>query len=119
MNNITNKILNKKFNKSLYAGYDPVDVDSFFDEVINYINEVSDFDEKTKEQSSVIEKKYKELVEQNKQYKEEIQDLKTQVDKFIKEGYGQKHIMDQMTELRKEIKSLKQENQNLTKQINS
>ena len=33
-------ILNKKFEPKIHAGYDPKDVDSYFDEVIEYLKEV-------------------------------------------------------------------------------
>jgi DivIVA domain-containing protein len=34
------EILDKKFNKKIRSGYDPEDVDLFFDEVIKFLQEI-------------------------------------------------------------------------------
>ena len=38
-NKIVKEILEKKFKKSIFSGYDPFDVDNFFDRIIIYIND--------------------------------------------------------------------------------
>jgi DivIVA domain-containing protein len=39
-NKIVKEILEKKFKKSIFSGYDPFDVDNFFDRMIIYINDL-------------------------------------------------------------------------------
>lgn len=89
-------ILNKKFNSKIHAGYDPVDVDTFFDEVIEYIKQVQNFYLETKKSKSVYEQQINELNKTNKLLTETNNKLQSEIDELKKEGYSNIKIIEEV-----------------------
>ena len=58
-NKIVKEILEKKFKKSIFSGYDPFDVDHFFDQVIIYINDMLEIRDTLKTPILMLENKAK------------------------------------------------------------
>ena len=85
-------ILNKKFKKTAFAGYDTIDVDSFFDLVIQYLDSN---DKKVAEYKAILDK----IRNDNTDLKKQI-DLLTKsnnekqakIDTFYAEGYS--HVIE-------------------------
>ena len=100
------EILNKKFEKRIHSGYDPEDVDLFFDDVINYLNEVNaivdDLDKSSKEYQEQIKK----LNEQLEHKKQTIQLLSEENNILKREGYGNQKQASDIRSLHEQIKNL-------------
>ncbi|MDR0856894.1 MAG: DivIVA domain-containing protein [Mycoplasmataceae bacterium] len=97
------KILNKKFNKKIHSGYDPEDVDEFFDDVIKYINSVAEF-----YNTHLI--KEKDSVEKNANIKtlldikdEKIRELQAELADLRKEGFHYQALNDKLKDLEKKM----------------
>lgn len=82
------KILNKKFKKTIFSGYETEDVDSFFDEVIEYLKQndkiITDLNKtlvSLKEENEQLKNQNVKLVQQTATYKK-------MADELQKEGYG-------------------------------
>lgn len=109
--NILNKILEKKFKWSKGTGYDPTDVDKFFDEIMVYLQDANEaLDKKNKEiaQSREINLKLNEkIVNLN----EQITTLNNIIQEYKQEGYGQNltHLKEIQTSNANNNQTLKQE----------
>lgn len=82
------KILNKKFKKAVFSGYDMTDVDSFYDSIIEYLKNNNKMVElykadanKFKEQVKALQSTNAALLKDKAKLIKEIQELKS-------EGYG-------------------------------
>lgn len=105
------EILNKKFNKRIHSGYDPDDVDNFFDGVIRYLTELNEQANKLMIQAEKNANENKKLnltiAEKNK----EIQMLQRTIDEYHREGYSNQRIQhnqsvlnNRLDEISKKIK---------------
>lgn len=87
-------ILNKRFKSKIHAGYDPEDVDMFFDEVINYIQEVkklaTNFTNELKQRDKLISS----LKDENIKLLSINKSLQEQVNKLNAEGYSNIDIIE-------------------------
>ena len=97
------EILNKKFKSKIHSGYDPEDVDKFFDEIINYIRAVNDYRLSIDNTIDNYERKIEHLSNQIKEKDKMINTLQTKVDELNKEGYSYGHIMKRMDRLEDKI----------------
>ncbi len=84
----TEKILNKKFKKAVFSGYDTVDVDSFFDQIIEYLKTNDKMVELYKKDSSEALAKVKGLQDQIANLQKENKRLVNEVKEYQEEGYG-------------------------------
>lgn len=84
----TEKILNKKFKKAVFSGYDTVDVDSFFDQIIEYLKNNDKMVELYKKDSSEALAKVKGLQDQIASLQKENKRLVNEVKEYQEEGYG-------------------------------
>ncbi len=91
-----NIILNKKFNSKIHAGYDPVDVDSFFDEVIEYIENVKKFYKDLEANKNAYTKEIDSLKLTIEQLKKENNELKTEINDLKKDGYSNIKIIEKI-----------------------
>jgi DivIVA domain-containing protein len=110
MSNTVNKkiheILNKKFEKRIHSGYDPEDVDLFFDNIISFLNEVNTVVNELDKTNKDYQEKIKML---NEQLDQKIQYIKllTEENKTLKsEGYGNQKQASELRSLREELKDL-------------
>ncbi|MCQ2957044.1 MAG: DivIVA domain-containing protein [Mycoplasmoidaceae bacterium] len=85
---MTEKILNKKFKKAVFSGYDTVDVDGFFDTVIEYLKNNDKMVELYKKDSSDAIAKVKGLENQIANLEKEKNRLINEVKEYQEEGYG-------------------------------
>jgi DivIVA domain-containing protein len=106
-----NEILQKKFSKRIHSGYDPEDVDKFFDYIISYLDEVNINSNRLHEQLKSLEEDNRKLKEQIEQKNNSINTLNNQVDYYRREGYDHQrlssemsHMREKLTELQKNIK---------------
>lgn len=103
---IVQKILNKKFSKKIYSGYDAEDVDAFFDEVINYIedidNEMKLVDKNKNELVNKIDELYN-LIDQKDQL---IKTLQYEIDEYKRDGYSNQRFDSELQNLKKQIDEL-------------
>ncbi|MCQ2747707.1 MAG: DivIVA domain-containing protein [Mycoplasmoidaceae bacterium] len=82
------KILNKKFKKAVFSGYDANDVDSFFDTVITYLENNDKMLESHKANMAKQEKLIAELQTKVAELQNENNKLSLTVKTYEDEGYG-------------------------------
>ncbi|MDR2557693.1 MAG: DivIVA domain-containing protein [Mycoplasmataceae bacterium] len=84
---LINKIENKKFKKTLHAGYDMEDVDHFNDEVINDLNRTIELNQNTERENV----KLREINDQNKStittLNERLKSIENELKVYKSEGY--------------------------------
>lgn len=85
---MTEKILNKKFKKSVFSGYDTADVDSYFDSVIEYLKNNDKMVELYKDEANKLKGQLKDLLAKNNALIKENDKLAKQVQEYKEEGYG-------------------------------
>ena len=102
-------ILNKKFNKKIHSGYDPEDVDVFFDGVISYLNELN-------AQANTLLGQYHKVCDENKRLNAIIMEkdnrirlLEHNINQYNLEGYSNQRTHQEMQSLRSELNELKKE----------
>jgi len=81
------EILNKQFKKSIFSGYDPLDVDEFFDQVIEFLKLN---DKRVKEAESIakeLKEKNDSLIEQVKQLQQQLSQCETLIKEYKNNGY--------------------------------
>ena len=104
------EILNKKFKSKIHSGYDPEDVDLFFDSVITYINSVNEYrksmDNIIKNYEAKINKLKSDSIEKDKM----ISALQSKVDQLMKEGYGNSYIINRITKIESQVNKNNQKN---------
>ncbi|MDR2461727.1 MAG: DivIVA domain-containing protein [Mycoplasmataceae bacterium] len=109
MNNfeaLEKEILDKKFRKKLYAGYDPEDVDIFFDKIISYIKDINITISEYRKKNNDNSEKIKELEQKLEQKESIINEINFQLESIKKEGYHMLPFMQEMSNMKKEIKKL-------------
>jgi DivIVA domain-containing protein len=100
------EILNKKFEKKIHSGYDPEDVDLFFDSIISYLNDVNNVVNDLDKSNKDYQEKIKKLNEQIEQKSQTIQ-LLTEENRILKaEGYGNQKQASELRSLHEQLKEL-------------
>jgi DivIVA domain-containing protein len=97
------KILNKKFNRCIHSGYDPEDVDSFFDEVITFLQEVNVIADELSLTNQNLVNEIKQLKEQLSQKDQTIQTLTQEIITLKEEGYNNQRINSQVRKLEEAV----------------
>jgi uncharacterized phage infection (PIP) family protein YhgE len=100
------ELLNKKFEKSNSIGYDPLDVDKYFDEQIACLSKINDELQFLNKQVNERDEKINELKEQVIQLKNANEVSNKQIELLNKEGYGNRKIQQEHTALHEKIASL-------------
>ncbi|MDR3163740.1 MAG: DivIVA domain-containing protein [Mycoplasmataceae bacterium] len=97
------EILNKKFNRRIHSGYDPEDVDSFFDSIIAFLQDVNTVvgELDTHNQNLLIE--IKQLKEQLNQKDQTIQTLSQEINTLKSEGYSNQRIGSQLRKMSEDL----------------
>ncbi|MCQ3914359.1 MAG: DivIVA domain-containing protein [Mycoplasmoidaceae bacterium] len=85
---MTEKILNKKFKKAVFSGYDTTDVDSYFDEVIEYLKNNDKMVELYKDDNDKLKNQLKDLMTVNANLEKEKKKLIREIKEYEEEGYG-------------------------------
>jgi DivIVA domain-containing protein len=98
------EILEKKFAKSIHAGYDAEDVDVFFDQVIKYLDEVNEITKEVYNQNSFLTQEIKRLQDEIERKNQIIQTNVQELEQLKKEGYSNKRVSDELRSLRDEVK---------------
>lgn len=100
-------IKEKKFSKELTAGYDPLEVDIFLDNVMRYVNNLEN-------ETKILRDKLLEKEEQIKKIKNEYDNLnslyklsKSELNKLIEDGYNNQKVIKDISFMRDEIEALK------------
>ncbi|MCQ3907793.1 MAG: DivIVA domain-containing protein [Mycoplasmoidaceae bacterium] len=82
------KILNKKFKKAVFSGYDSADVDSFYDKVIEYLKNNDKMVESYKDDALKLKEQVKNLTSLNATLNQEKVKLEQTIKEYQEEGYG-------------------------------
>ena len=85
---MTEKILNKKFKKAVFSGYDSADVDSFYDYVIEYLQNNDKMVESYKEDALKYKEQVEKLTSLNNALVKERERLQNTIKEYQEEGYG-------------------------------
>ncbi len=85
------KILNKKFKKTIFSGYETEDVDSFFDEVIEYLKKNDSQIEDLEKNVATLRSENQKLLASNAKLTSDAETYKKLALELDKEGYG--HVM--------------------------
>ena len=114
-NKIVKEILEKKFKKSIFSGYDPYDVDLFFDKTILYIKDILEVNSSLENEIELWRKKYFKMLEQKNNLDNQNKILKNEINEYQKEGYGQKHLNHRIDKLEEKSKTILLQQQNKNK----
>ena len=85
---MTEKILNKKFKKAVFSGYDSSDVDAFYDQVIEYLKNNDKVLESYKEDTLKYKDQVEKLTSLNDALTKEREKLQNTIKEYQEEGYG-------------------------------
>lgn len=85
---ISQKILNKKFKMAAFSGYDTTDVDSFFDSVIEYLKNNDKMVELYKDELAALKVELQKLKVANNNLEKEKKKLLEEIKTYQEEGYG-------------------------------
>jgi len=100
------KILNKQFKKTAFAGYETIDVDSFFDTVIDYLKMSDKNVEEYKKQVDKYNKENSALQTRIDQLLQQLSQKQALIDRYESEGYGNVLMNKRITELGEKVKKL-------------
>ena len=114
-NKIAKEILEKKFKKSIFSGYDPFDVDQFFDKIITYLNDLLEIKVSLENEIELWKKKYCKLIEQKNNLINQNTILKNEIIEYQKEGYGQKHLNRRIDKLEEKYNTILSQQKNNNK----
>jgi DivIVA domain-containing protein len=93
------EIVNKKFNKVIYSGYDPEDVDSFFDKVVAYLNEINSELSETKIYDETVNDRLSKLTADVNLKNSKIAELEGEINDLRKEGFGNLDIHNRLKKM--------------------
>ncbi|MCQ3915346.1 MAG: DivIVA domain-containing protein [Mycoplasmoidaceae bacterium] len=85
---MTDKILNKKFKKSVFSGYDCNDVDAYFDQVIEYLQNNDKMLQSYTDNIADLKKQVKQLQSEKEALQKENAKLNKEIEEYQEEGYG-------------------------------
>jgi len=97
------EILNKKFKSKIHSGYDPEDVDNFFDETIEYIKVIDEYRKSLDNIVNNYERKINHLTSEIEEKEKMINTLQTKLEDLNKDGYTYRHMMDKVNRLEAQI----------------
>jgi DivIVA domain-containing protein len=103
------QILKKKFNKRIHSGYDPEDVDQFFDGVITYLNEINISNNTFGNDVKLLKDEMNKLKEQIQQKNDVINTQNEQLDYYKRNGYEGARVSNELSHLREELANIKAE----------
>ncbi|GHU30517.1 hypothetical protein FACS1894166_00310 [Bacilli bacterium] len=101
------QILEKKFNKSIHAGYDPEDVDGFFDGVSRFIIKIRDAAQELKGNEAQLHEKIKQLNNQIETLNKGNLALTQEIETLRKDGYGSQRTIQNDDEVIKRNSEIK------------
>lgn len=104
---IFDEILEKKFNKAIQAGYDPLDVDMFLDYVRQVILQVHQYIEQQTQAIDYKNNEIKQLLDKLSEKKKEIKFLQQEIDSLKQDGYYSQHTIKSIGKLQKDVYDLK------------
>lgn len=85
---MTEKILNKRFKKAVFSGYDTADVDAFFDFVIEYLKNNDKMVELNKGEAEKAKALVKNLQAEIASLQKDKAKLTKEIEEYQAEGYG-------------------------------
>lgn len=107
---VINFILDKKFKKTVFSGYEATDVDAFFDKVIEYIK---DLEKNVNEYKAVADKaksQIEQLTQENANLLSKNNALTAQNKNYEANGYGNviwNNTMEKLEKVREDIDKIK------------
>ncbi|XQP55749.1 MAG: DivIVA domain-containing protein [Mycoplasmoidaceae bacterium] len=81
------EIINKKFKKAVFSGYDSVDVDAFFDQVIEYLQNNDKIVKSYKDDMEKMKNEMKKMNSTIESLEKDKAKLKEKVKEYQDEGY--------------------------------
>lgn len=104
---VLDEILNKKFSKNLTSGYDPLEVDMFFDRICTFIIQIyqdnNDLNKKINEKTAEIN----ELKKQISSNQERIKLLNHEIQSYVNDGYENQKMIKDISAIMQDIDFLK------------
>ena len=97
------EILEKKFKKRIHAGYDPLDVDEFFDKVISYLSELNNHANDIFKQYKDAQTEIQNLKQELAKKEEFIKVLNEEINDYKKNGYTSVRINSKLNSLKEMI----------------
>ncbi|MEF9984996.1 MAG: hypothetical protein RSA40_01075 [Malacoplasma sp.] len=104
------EILEKKFSKNMQAGYDPLEVDMFFDNIRNFIIKSNDLLFDLQNQLALKDKEISELKNENLIRNNLVTLLNSEIDSYKKDGYQSQKIVKDLSSLKEQVMELKNKN---------
>lgn len=117
--NMLDEILEKKFSKNPSVGYDPLEVDIFFDSIREFIGmQFFEYSKLLKEIERLNEN-IQELKKENQGKQQTIEMLTNENESYKKDGYQNQRIIKNYSELQKRVSDLETQFHNSDKTTNS
>lgn len=104
---IFDDILEKKFSKTMTAGYDPLEVDMFLDKIRGFLITSSQAEEELEKE---IKRKNDEILELKKNLKFQLSNIKfleNQIESYKADGYQSQKLIKDLGKLEEEVNELK------------
>jgi DivIVA domain-containing protein len=114
IDDIKKEILEKKFKKNHQIGYDPDDVDEFFDKIILLLNKIDEILLHQMEKNESLESELNEAKTNNDSLSMLITTLNKELDALHKDGYTHNRINKRVADIEDKLDSLikKKKNEN-------
>lgn len=100
-------ILDKKFSKTMTAGYDPLEVDMFLDKIRSFLITLSQTEEELEKD---IKRKNDEILELKKNIKIKLANIKfleNEIESYKSDGYQSQKLIKDLGKLEEEVNQLK------------
>lgn len=107
---IFDEILEKKFAKNMAAGYDPLEVDLFLDNIRSFLVQLNNYQNNLLNIIKQKENKIETLKEQIDQKNNLIKLLNNEIETYKRDGYQSQRLINEVGKLHVEINNLKKTN---------
>lgn len=112
---IFDDILEKRFSKTMTAGYDPLEVDMFLDKVRSFLITMNQTEEELEKE---LKRKNEEIAKLQKEVKLKTQNIKfleKDLESYREDGYQSQKIIKDIGKLQQELNELKNNDNNRKK----
>lgn len=109
------EILNKKFSKNFVSGYDPLEVDMFFDNVRSYLVKDYQINIELTDKIKKLEIEIQNLKNLLSEKTNTINVLNSEIDSYRQDGYQSQKIVKELSFLKSEVDRLSSENEKKSK----
>jgi DivIVA domain-containing protein len=112
IDNIKKEILEKKFKKNNQIGYDPDEVDEFFDKMISLFNKLNEILIAQIEKNNDLTSNFNEIKSENNSLKTLVASLNNELDSLHMDGYGHNKLNKRVSDIEKLLTQIAKDKKN-------